>query len=155
MKLRRKKSLWQELDLPLRSRSRGNVRNPEWGSNPRPPAINKGGPMKQFIFTPKWENGKHALRPPNMGEIYETSKGNFVIAQIYIIHDPYPIYTRTEVEIPDPEPIGWVFRKTGEVRSPKKGEYYCNSGLVLSAKVDFCFNYFPILSCTPIYEGDE
>jgi hypothetical protein len=108
---------------------------------------------KQIIFTPKWENGKEAFRHPKKGEWF--FNGGFILwMSDSMAMTLFPIYTRTEVEIPDPEPIGWKLMRTGEVRTVKNGEWCDMHGELTRWNLSYSTSEYPILSCTPIYEGD-
>lgn len=110
--------------------------------------------MRQIIFTPKWENGKEAFRHPKKGEWF--FNGGFILwMSDSMAMTLFPIYTRTEVEIPDPEPIGWRMMLTGEEKRAQAGDWIIIDGKIREwdwpgqSKKEY-----PILSCTPIYEGD-
>jgi hypothetical protein len=111
--------------------------------------------MVEIRFRPLMEHGKPAVRAPNTDEWYMGLDDGFAQARGKINYN-YPIYTRSEVEVPDPEPIGWKLMKTGDFREARCEEWFVNdegdperwwANNLSSTK-------YPILSCTPIYEGE-
>jgi hypothetical protein len=108
--------------------------------------------MTEIRFTPKFENGKPAVRIPKADEWY-LEDGLIKFADGYDGCN-YPIFTRSEIEIPDHEPAGWVLRRTGEVRAATPGEFYVlnDNAVMMSTTYHGTIVEYPILSCEAFYD---